>query len=195
MKNLLTQLIFGKNTAVSGVLALGLIALVALGCTCGKNLDLGNIGKNDNTASTSSNTASTDTPFSDSDDGKVPAASQLQSMVKETTADFADAIESGDFTEIYDKASSDFQSTYTKDQMQNVFKTFIDKKRLVLPSLNKAATTDATFSPSPSIRTEQGLSILVLTGNFPTKPIPVKFEYEYVLRGGEWKMLKLVVKM
>ncbi|MEO8647794.1 MAG: hypothetical protein ABI539_01375 [Acidobacteriota bacterium] len=125
MKNLLKQFIFGKSTALSGVVAVGLIALVALGCTCGKNLDLGNIGKNDNTASTTSN-KSTDTPFSDSDDGQVPASSQLQSMVKETTADFADAVESGDFTDIYNKASSDFQSTYTKDQMQNVFKTFLD---------------------------------------------------------------------
>ena len=125
----------------------------------------------------------------------MPSESALQAMVKETTSDFADAIENDDFSEIYAKSSQDFQSTYTQDQMRNVFKTFIDKRAQVLPSLRKAATTNAVFSPPPSIRTEKGLSILVLEGSFPSKPFAVKFEYEYVYRDGEWKMLKLVVKM
>lgn len=194
MKSLLTQLIYGKDTKLSGVIALALVAAVALGCTCGKNFDLANAGKDDSPGNTSN--PSSDSPFGDKDSsGSVPSDSALQALVKETTADFAQAIDTGDFSEIYSKASTDFQNTYTQDQMKNVFKSFVDKKTLVLPSLNKASSTAAEFSPSPSIRTEQGLSILVVNGKFPTKPIPVKFEYEYVLRGGEWKMLKLVVKM
>ena len=116
-------------------------------------------------------------------------------MIKETTADFARAIDSNDFHDIYQKSSSDFQKTYTEDQMKSAFKVFVDKKKLILPSINKVPDSRAEFSPAPSIRTENGLDILVLTGKFPTKPFPVKFEYEYVKRGGQWKLLKLVVNM
>ena len=194
MKHPLLKLLNGKDTRLSGLIALGFVAAVALGCTCGKSFDLGNLGKENNSNRTSSNSSS-DSPFSDKKSGEVPSESELQSMVKETTADFAQAIDTGDFSEIYSKASTDFQNTYTEDQMKDVFKPFLQKKSTVLPSLNRASSVDADFSPAPSIRTEQGLSILVLNGTFPTKPLNVKFEYEYVLRGGEWKMLKLVVKM
>lgn len=194
MTNLLKQLIYGRNSKMSGLIALAFVAAVALGCTCGKNFDLANVGK-DNGPSNSSNPSS-DSPFGDKDsNGSIPSQSTLQAMVKETTADFAQAINAGDFSEIYSKASTDFQNTYTQDQMKNVFKTFIDNKSRVLPSLSKAASTEPEFTTPPAIRTEQGLSILVVNGRFPTKPIPVKFEYEYVLRDGVWKMLKLVVKM
>ena len=79
--------------------------------------------------------------------------------------------------------------------MKNVFKTFVDKKRLVKPVLDKTDSMTPTFTPSPFIRTEKGLSILVLNGKFGTKPVPMNFEYEFVNRSGEWKMLKLIVKL
>ena len=41
---------------------------------------------------------------------KVPPDAELQSLVKETTADFANAIETEDFAKLYAKASSDFTS-------------------------------------------------------------------------------------
>src|ERR1051325_4738465 len=66
---------------------------------------------------------------------KVPPDNELQSLVKETTADFADAIDSEDFSKLHSKASTDFQSTYTVEQTKTAFSTFIDKKDVVLPSL------------------------------------------------------------
>ena len=126
---------------------------------------------------------------------KVPPDTELQSLVKETTSDFANAIETEDFSKLYAKASSDFKSTYTVEQAKNAFSTFIDKKDAILPSLKNASSSNATFSPAPSIRTEKGLNILVVNGEFASKPYPVKFENEYVWRDGGWKMLKLVVNM
>lgn len=196
MKQLAASIFFGKGAGFSGIIAFSIMAAIALGCTCGKNFDLANLGKNENSTSGSSNT-STDTPFGDDEvnSGSMPSDAVLQNMVKETTADFARAIDSNDFADLYAKSSSDFQSTYTEEQMKGVFKPFVDKKRLILPSINKVPDSRAEFSPSPSIRTENGLSILVLDGKFPTKPFPVKFEYEYLFRDGEWKLLKLIVKM
>ena len=192
MKKLATALFFGKDARFSGLIAFAIVGVIALGCTCNK--EFGDLGKKDDTNSTttSNSTKEVDT---DEDEGGIPSASTLQSMVKETTEDFAEAIDSNDFAELYNKSSSDFQSTYTEDQMKDVFKTFVDKKRLILPSINKAGDTTAEFSPAPRIRQEAGLDILVLNGKFPTKPHNVKFEYEYVKRGGEWKLLKLIVNM
>ena len=116
-------------------------------------------------------------------------------MVTETTSDLAAAISSGDFSDLYNKASSDFKTTYTEEQTRETFKDFVAKKSVFSPILAKAVASEPEFSPDPSIRHEQGLSILVATGKFDTSPVPTRFEYEYVKRGGEWKMLKLVVKL
>lgn len=191
MKKFATTLLFGKDAGLSGIIALLIVAAIALGCTCGKNFgDLGNTSSTSNSTSTSSNTA-TEPPDADG----IPSDTTLQAMIKETTADFAQAIDTNDFHDIYEKSSTDFQSTYTEEQMKNVFKTFVTKKKFILPSINKVPGSKGEFSPAPSIRTENGLEILVLNGKFPTKPLAVKFEYEYVKRGGQWKLLKLIINM
>ena len=110
-------------------------------------------------------------------------------------AQFKDAIQSGDFSEIYNDASSDFQSTYSLPEMKTAFKSYTDKKSIVVPVLNKVPGTRADFSKPPSIRTEKNLNILVASGKFPTKPYNVRFDYEYVMREGQWKLLKLVINI
>lgn len=189
MKRFIDELIWGKNTKLNGLIALFVIASIALGCNCGKTFNLDN-------ASTASNTSS-DNPFNTStdDDSDMPDDRLLKALIKETTADFAAAISSGDFSNIYEKASTDFKSTYTKEQMSDVFKEFVQKKSVILPILAKTVSMDPEFPSAPSIRTEKGLSILVANGKYATKPVPMNFEYEYVKRGGQWKMLKLIVKL
>jgi hypothetical protein len=190
MKRLFNALIFGKDSKLSGLIALGIVASIALGCNCGKDFNLSNTASN-------SNSSSSDNPFSTSsdDDSEMPDDRLLKALVKETTADFAYAISNEDFSKLYEKASTDFKSTYTEAETKNVFKEFIDKKSIILPILSKTVSMDPEFSPSPSIRSEKGLSILVTNGKYATKPVPMNFEYEYVKRGGQWKMLKLIVKL
>lgn len=188
--------ILGKSTLGNGVIALAIFSLIALGCTCNKSFDLANSSSNSNSTTTSGN--SSGDPFgktTSSSDSEMPDDALLQALVKETTADFAAAISSGDFTDIYNKASMDFRQTYTLQQTQDVFKDFIEKKGLVSPILARAMSMEPEFSPDPSIRHEQGLTILVTNGKYDTKPVPTRFEYEYVSRGGQWKLLKLVVKL
>jgi hypothetical protein len=191
MKRIFATILFGKSNLVSGLVATCVVAAIALGCTCGKGLDLGNVSQNGN--SSSSNSSSDDS--TSSANGEVPSNSTCEAMVRELTADFARAIDSNDFSTIYSDASTDFQNSYSEDQMKDVFKTFVNKKRQVVPILEKTDSMSPVFTPSPYIRTEKGLSILVLNGKFTTKPVPMNFEYEFVNRGGEWKMLKLIVKL
>ena len=187
MKNILNKLVNGKDNKLSGLIALAVVLSIALGCNCTKGLDLGN--------SSSSSNSSSDNPFSnsssssDDSDGEMPGDALLKALVKETTADFAAAISSGDFANMYEKASPNFQASYTKDEFQNAFKDFINKKRQVLPILAKAVLSDPEFTSSPRLRTEQGLSILVTEGKYATKPLPITFNYEYIKRDGQWKLL------
>lgn len=187
MKNLISKLLFGTGNELSGVIALLIVAAIALGCSCGKDFNLGDLAKN---ADSTSNDSSTDS----SDDG-LPPKELLDALVAETTADFNYAITLNDFSKMYQKASSDFRNTYTEDEFKNTFKDFVDKKRAITPILAKTVTMDPEFSPDPYIRTEKGLDILVVNGKYPTKPVPMTFEYEYVKRNDQWKLLKLVVRL
>lgn len=187
MKKIINNLIWGRDNSSNGLIAFAIVAFIALGCACPKSNDQPNSASN----------SSSDNPFSTSSDSdsEMPDDRLLKALVKETTADFAAAISSGDFSKLYEKASTDFKATYTLQQTQDVFKDFVEKKSVVAPILAKAISMEPEFSPAPSIRTEKGLSILVTNGKYATKPVPMNFEYEYVKRNGSWKMLKLVVKL
>ncbi len=187
MKNLINKLVNGNSNKLNGLIALAVVLSIALGCNCNRSMDFGNTSSNsDNPFGNSSTTTNDDS------DG-VPGDALLNALVKETTADFAAAISAGDFSNMYEKASMDFKNTYTKDQLQNSFKDFIDKKRQVLPILSKAVSADPEFTSPPKLRTEQGLDILVTEGKYATKPLPVTFNYEYVKRDGSWKLLVLKI--
>jgi len=192
MKAHLSNLIFGTDNLLSGFIALAFVLAVALGCTCGKNFDLANLGKNGNTASNSAN-ASTDSD-DDAATGDMPGDELLNALVKETSADFAYAISTEDFSQMYEKASRDLQSQYSAEQMKDVFKSEIKNKKRLLPILAKLVSMKPTYSPDPYIRTEAGNSILVVNGTYDVKPQALDFEYEYVKRNGQFKLLKLVLK-
>lgn len=188
MKKLINEILFGKNIMASGLIALAVVSSIALGCNCNKSFDLANLAKNANTGGVSNST-------DDTSDGSVPSDTVVEGLVKDTMREFADAIDTGDFNAIYNNASSDFQGTYTVDEMKTAFKSYTDKKKVVVPILNKIEGVDAEFDSPPSIRTEKGLSILMAKGKFDTKPYKTRFDYEYVMRGGEWKLLKLVINI
>ena len=196
MKKLVDSILFGRDARVSGLIALTVVGLIALGCSCGRDFDFGNlVGNSNSTANSNSRNADVASTDDDVSSGDVPSDSEVESLVKETTAQFAEAVDSGDFSEIHADASSDFQKTYTVQEMTEAFKSYTDKKSIVVPILNKVGSADAEFTKPPSIRTEQGLQILMANGKFPTKPYNVRFDYEYVMRGGEWKLLKLIINI
>ena len=190
MKKLINDILFGTNARSSGLIAVAVVGLIALGCTCGKDFNLSNLSSNSNSGRNTEISTNTSTGSDD-----LPSESEVESLVKDTTALFAEAVDSGDFSEIYAASSTDFQNTYTVDEMTTAFKSYTDKKSVVVPILNKTAAADADFTSPPSIRKEKGLDILVATGKFPTKPYNVRFDYEYVKRGGDWKLLKLVINI
>jgi len=193
MKLNIRKLLFGRNPRVSGAMALTVVLLIALGCTCNKGLDLGNSSSSSNSNSGSSSNSIFGDSTTGDDSSDMPGDVLVKALVKSTTAEFAAAIENEDFSTIYNDASDDFKHTYTEDQMKDSFKDFIAKKKLVVPVLVKAMSMDPDFTSKPSLRTEAGTDILVVNGKYATKPVPMTIDYEYIKRGGEWKLLILKV--
>lgn len=126
---------------------------------------------------------------------RLPTASRIQTMLRTTVLDFADAIDMEDFSDFRAKSSEDFQVTFTTEQLRTIFQGFIAKKEAVLPVLRNVKGKRARFSRGPLIRTEKGYKILVAEGYFPTLPFRTNFEIEYEWTQGAWKILKIQVKM
>ncbi|MEQ1642780.1 MAG: hypothetical protein ABL959_04980 [Pyrinomonadaceae bacterium] len=189
MKNLARKALFGGNNIVSGCVALAVVMSIALGCNCSKDLDLANLGKSE-PSNSASNSSTNSNPSA-----AVPSNSVVEGLVKETIDKFSDGVETGDFAELHEYSSSNFKRTYTVDQVAEGFKSYTDKKKLVVPILKKAEAKNAEFDRPPTVRHEKGLDILVASGKFATKPYGVRFDFEYVMLGGEWKLLKLIINI
>lgn len=127
---------------------------------------------------------------------EMPPESTTQSLIKTGITDLADAVDKGDFKAFRDKASADFQSSFTEAQLKSTFQKYIDQKDVIVPLLKKAAGKDVKFSPAPSMREEKGNYILVANGNIELNDEDVKelkVEFEWVWRDGAWKLLKIKV--
>ena len=127
---------------------------------------------------------------------EMPADSVTQSLLKTSITDLADAVDKGDFKAFRDKASSDFQTSFTEAQLKTTFQSYVDQKATIVPLFRKAAAKDGKFSPAPSMREEKGNYILVANGTIAvddpdTKEL--KFENEWIWRDGAWKLLKIKI--
>ncbi len=124
-----------------------------------------------------------------------PTEVEAQALVKTTLAEFADAVDKGDFAAFKANSSKEFQSQYTDEQLKTAFKVFIDQKTDVAPILRDAAKKNAKFSPAQTVREEKGYSILVANGTIDSEPQPVKVNNEYVYQDGKWKLLKVDIQL
>lgn len=190
MKKLISAFLFGKDARLNGLIALAVIGTFLLGCNCNKDFNLGNSSSESNSSPTSNSR-----PDSTTSGDSVPSDAVVEGLVKDTIQKFGDAVDSGDFTDLRDYASTDFQSTYSVDEMKSAFKSYTDKKSMVVPLLGKVDSLSPTFKQPASIRSEKGLKILMTEGEFKTKPYKTRFDFEYVMRGGSWKLLKLVINI
>ncbi len=181
MKELLSNLIKGRDNRISGLFAFSIVALIALGCTCGKDL---NLGESSNTSGNS--------VFSEKESEEIDR-NLINATIKSTTAQFAGAISTEDFSNLYAGTADEFKKQYSEEELKNTFKDFIRQKRQLLPILAKTVSMDPDFSSEPSTHKEGNEEILTAEGKYDTKPVPVTFKYEYVKRGATWKLLRMEI--
>jgi hypothetical protein len=189
-----------NKTLVNGVMALFMVALIALGCTCGKDFDLSNIGKESDNR-TVSNTSNSETKKedtktkvptkkADASKGEMPADDELQYLAKTSLLDFNDAIQKADFSSFHSNLSKTWQKQITAEKFKQEFQAFIDKG----VDISAISSEEASFSPAPSIDKAGGVKMLVMKGSYDISPSPTTFELKYVPEGKEWKLFGIDVR-
>lgn len=196
MKKFALDLFFGRDNRISGLIAFTIIGLIALGCTCNKDFNLGTNNASNSNSTTFANTSSsptantastpkTDVPDADASTGKMPSEAQLQELARETVLDFNDAIQSEDFTAFHSKISKPFQKQASPERFKQVFAEFLNNNI----DFKEVEDLTAEFSPAPALGKESGYNVLSLNGSYATSPRRTKFELKYIPEGKEWKLI------
>jgi hypothetical protein len=193
MKKLVNETLFGKNSMLSGIIALVMISAIGLGCFCNKDKfeSLSNTASSPSPTATSSPSPSPTRSIekTDASKGKVPSDDELQEIVRTTLLDFNSAVQKADFTDFYEKLCRPWKKQTSVEKLETTFRAFIDKK----VDIGKISSEKAAFSPSPVVERELGYQTLKLQGKYPTKPNYVKFELNYIPEGKDWKLSKIQV--
>lgn len=200
MKNFVNKMLFGEDNKFSGAIALFVVALVALGCTCNKSFDLSNSQSNtdsnqpapkstDKSADYSTTPRKTSADKADASKAEMPSDDELQKKVKETLLEFNDAVQNDDFASFHETICEPWKKQVTAETLRDSFKAFVEKD----VDISTIGSLDAKFSPEPEIGREVGYKTLKITGQYPTRPNQTKFEINYIPEGKEWKLSKIIV--
>lgn len=125
---------------------------------------------------------------------KEPTNEELQKLVKETMADFTEALEKDDFEALRKKTSKSFRQQYTAEQIKNSFGYFYSKKDLSILVFQQTQKISAEFSTPPQMREADKNYFLEAKGRFPIKVQALNFHFEYIREDGKWKLNKFQVK-
>lgn len=191
MKQMIVNLLFGKNTKLSGLIAFSIVAVIALGCSCAK--ELGNLSEKDDSTTASNTTTGTNTSTKtvsqpDASTGQVPNDEQLQDLAKTTVLAFNDAIQSEDFTDFHRDIAKPFQKEASPERFKQVFKSFIDGNI----NLSEVRSLPAYMQPA-IIDKSRGANTLKLKGSYTTTPRRTNFDLQYVPEGDDWKLIYIEI--
>lgn len=123
----------------------------------------------------------------------MPSTEQQNALVKQTLKDFTKAIDSGDFSSIISGASKEFQAATSADKLKSAMQGMIDNKGVLVPIMQIADSKTPQFSTPPEIKEESPSYTMQYAGNFPTDPFKTYFDFKYVWRDSQWKLLAVGV--
>lgn len=118
---------------------------------------------------------------------KVPGERGLEALVKSTLLSWNDANLTRNYTVFHAKLSKPFREQFPPERLARTFKQFADKEI----DIDVIAAMKPTYEPAPVVD-EEGK--LVVKGYFPTEPLRVAFELDYIPAEGEWKLIRINVK-
>lgn len=130
------------------------------------------------------------------DDPDMPSESEISDMVRDTILAYKEGVEGEDFTEFRRGVSKTFQEQFSAEQMKKAFKPHIDEKKRFVPVLNAVSDSTLNYSWVPTITTAdtgKGPVKLLNANGFYNASEKAKFELQYMLEDGEWKLLKIKV--
>jgi hypothetical protein len=117
---------------------------------------------------------------------KVPSERALEVLVKTSLLSFNDANVTGNYTVLHDKLSKPFRQEYPPEKLKEAFKR---EKNI---DIELVAALKPAYEPAPSIDSQ---GKLLVRGYFPTEPVRVNFELDFIPSDAEWKLVSIHVKL
>lgn len=193
MKKIINNILWGRDTRSSGLIAFAVIGFIALGCACPKDSNTSTGNSSSDNPFSSSNESETDTTRPgeskpDASKGAMPSEGELQYLVRDTMLSFNNAIQSSDFSSFYSGISKQWQKQTSAEELESQFQSFIDGKA----NFGEIRSMTADIK-SKATRKQSGYNVLDVKGEYPTKPITTTFDLSYVAEGSEWRLFKIQV--
>jgi hypothetical protein len=126
---------------------------------------------------------------SDASKWELPSDAEMQDLTRTALMDFDDAVKQGDFSDFHSKISKTWQKQTTPDTFNDAFREFINKK----VDISNVDSSDAKFSPDPSIEKENGVKKLIAKGCYDISPRAVNFTLKWIPESKEYKLLGIDV--
>jgi hypothetical protein len=117
-----------------------------------------------------------------------PSAAHQEVLNKATLLTFNDANVTGIYTVLHAKLSKPFRDQFPPDRLKETFKVFHEKN----------IDFDIIAAKTPIMREPARVneqSVLGLFGHFDTAPAHVHFELEFIMSDGEWKPIRINVRL
>lgn len=120
--------------------------------------------------------------------GVPPTGAEEIALVRQTMNAFAKAVNARSFKQFHSSVSILWQKQIGADQLNQVFKPFMDADLDLLFLDNYMPIFDETPTVDPE-------GVLSIKGYYPTKPSRVYFDFGYIREGAEWKLVKTHVNI
>ena len=118
---------------------------------------------------------------------RVPSPNALESLVKATLLTFNDANVTGIYTVFHAKLSKPFRDQFPPEKLEKVFAEFRQKQI----DVESIAALVPVYDPAPQVDKD---GHLIVQGYFPTEPMRLRFDLDYIPSDGEWKLVGINVK-
>ncbi len=119
---------------------------------------------------------------------KVPPDRVLEALVKASLLSLNDANVTGNYAVLHAKLSKPFREQFPPEKLKETFKEFSRGNA----DFDIIAAMKPTYDPPPVV---DGDGKLVVKGSFPTEPSRLLFELEFIPSDGEWKLIRIHVKL
>jgi hypothetical protein len=119
---------------------------------------------------------------------KVPSERALEALVKTTLLTFNDANVTGNYAVFHAKLSKPFREQFPVERLARRFQEF-NKKHV---DFDIVAALKPSYDPAPKVDDD---GKLLVKGYFPTEPLQVHFNLEFIPSDGEWKLISINVKV
>lgn len=119
---------------------------------------------------------------------KVPNATQQEVLIKTALLTLNDANITGNYTVLHAKLAKVFRDQFNPERLKQAFKTFAEQKAdwSLIAAMGPMQSAEATIDKRGA---------LLLRGYFDTSPSRLTYDLDFLLSEGEWKPVKLHVKV